>query len=53
MVCSVCGENKGQKVEVRYFDGTDEHITLCDQCRNEFDEGGLVEEVAKLEVEEY
>lgn len=43
MECIECEADDATLVEVEYTDGRGEEITLCNECRDEYEEGGLVQ----------
>ena len=45
MQCEECGDGDAARTVVRYGTGDEETIPLCDECRREYADGGLVEEV--------
>lgn len=45
MACQECEEDTGEPVSVEYTDGNTEALVLCEECRDEFVDGGLVRDV--------
>lgn len=46
MGCTECGGENAEPTNVEYGDGTMEQVTLCSDCRREFEEGDLVAAVS-------
>jgi hypothetical protein len=44
-----CGRDSGKTVRVEYADGREEILRLCGDCRQNFADGGFVEEIAPRE----
>ena len=42
MQCIECETDDATVVEVHYTDGRSEEVTLCDDCRDDYEDGGFV-----------
>lgn len=51
MDCSECDSDTGESVRVVYTDDATEEIVLCDDCREEFTDAELINEVETVEGE--
>lgn len=51
MDCSECDSDAGERVEVVYTDDAAEEIVLCDDCREQFTDAQLIDEVEVAESE--
>lgn len=47
MGCLECGETDAKPSRIEYVDGTTEHVSLCQKCLREFEEGDLIAEVSQ------
>lgn len=45
MECEECGSEEVANVVVEFTDGAEREIPLCDDCRDDYRDGNLVEEV--------
>lgn len=50
MECQECEDNRGEPAKVEYTDGNTEIVHLCEDCREEFMDGGLIREVESNEA---
>lgn len=48
--CHECEKDGAREVQVTYTTGRVETLELCDSCATEFENGGLVTEVARPEL---
>lgn len=51
MDCSECNSDTGDRVKVVYTDDAAEEIVLCDDCREQFTDAQLIDEVEAAESE--
>ena len=51
MGCSECDSDTGDLVRVEYTDDTAEEVVLCADCREEFTDAELINEVEAAETE--
>lgn len=45
MNCRECGSGEAMEVEITFTDGAEREIPLCDDCRDAYRDGNLVEGV--------
>lgn len=50
MECQECVDNRGEPAKVEYTDGTTETVYLCEDCRVDFTDGGLIQKVESNEA---
>lgn len=50
MDCTECEDDEGEPTRVEYMNGDTETVSLCEQCRGEFKDGGLIREVERAET---
>ena len=48
--CYECEQDGAREVQVTYTTGREETLELCDSCATQFNNGGLVTEVAQTEL---
>lgn len=48
--CQECGQEGAREVQVTYTTGSTETLELWDRCTTQFENGGLVTEVAHQEL---
>jgi len=46
MDCTECGENPGEKTRVIYTNSKSEYLYLCDDCREQFEDGELIQSIS-------
>ena len=51
MECIECDSDTGELVTVEYTDDAAEEVVLCDDCREEFTDAELINEVEAAETE--